>query len=264
MASQERFGFEWNKYSELDPNYERQFKFWVNPLTENDFKNGDVLDAGCGMGRNSFWSLKWGAAKVMAFDFDRRSVSHAEKNLSSFTNAEVLFKSIYEIDWQNEFDVVFSIGVIHHLNDPRLAVSNLVRAAKPGATILLWVYSYEGNGWIVKYINPIRKYFTSKMPVGLVHILAYFFSVPLWIFVKIFRGPTQYFKQLAEFKFWHLHSIVFDQLIPEVANYWTKDEARDLFSGLNLESVQVFRPPNDCGWTVVAKKQLSNTISGRG
>jgi len=30
MASEERFGFEWQKYSEVDPNYEIQFKKWNN------------------------------------------------------------------------------------------------------------------------------------------------------------------------------------------------------------------------------------------
>lgn len=254
MASEERFGFEWNKYSKLDPNYEKQFKSWVYPLKADDFKNKEVLDAGCGMGRNSFWSLKWGVKKLVAFDFDERSVACAKKNLSQFSNAEVLFKNIYEIDWQNQFDVVFSIGVIHHLENPRLAIAKLAQAVRPGGIILIWVYSREGNEWIVKYVNPVRKYITSKIPVGITHFLAYFCSVPLWIFVRIWRGPTPYLKQLAKFKFWHLHSIVFDQLIPEVANYWTKREALDLFSGLSVESVQIFQPPTDCGWTIIAKK----------
>ncbi len=256
MASEDRFGFEWNKYSKLDPNYEQQFKAWVHPLTTSDFKDKEVLDAGCGMGRNSFWCLKWGAKKLIAFDFDARSVACAKKNLSQFSSAEVLFENIYEINWQNQFDVVFSIGVIHHLKNPRQAITKLVQATKPGGIILIWVYSYEGNEWIVRYVSPIRKYITSKIPVSATHALAYFFSVPLWIFVKIWRGPTPYLKELAEFKFWHLHSIVFDQLIPEVANYWTKNEAVDLFKGLNLENVQVFRPPTDCGWTVIAKKSV--------
>ncbi len=256
MASEERFGFEWNKYSQLDPNYEKQFKSWIHPLTAGDFKDKEVLDTGCGMGRNSFWSLKWGAKKLVAFDFDERAVASAKKNLSEFSNAEILFKNIYEIDWQDKFDIVFSIGVIHHLKDPRLAIVKLVQAVRPEGKVLIWVYSREGNEWIVRYINPIRKYFTSKIPVGLTHALAYFFSVPLWIFVKVWRGPTPYLRSLAEFKFWHLHSIVFDQLIPAVANYWTKTEALGLFDGLGLENVQIFRPPSDCGWTVIAKKSV--------
>jgi len=256
MASAERFGFEWNKYSELDPNYEKQFQSWVHPLTESDFKDKEVLDAGCGMGRNSFWSLKWGAKKLVAFDFDERSVARAKKNLSEFPNAEALFKNIYEIDWQNQFDIAFSIGVIHHLKNPRLAIVKLVQAVKPGGIILIWVYSYEGNEWIVKYINPIRRYITSKIPVEVTHLLAYFFSVPLWMRVKIFRGPSPYFRELAGFKFWHIHSIVFDQLIPKIANYWTKEEVAGLVLNLGLEDIKIVRPPTNCGWTMIAKKPI--------
>ena len=72
MASQERFGFEWKIYSSIEPNHEIQFKRWVYPLSEKDFFGKDVLDAGCGMGRNSYWPLKWGAKSVTAFDFDKK------------------------------------------------------------------------------------------------------------------------------------------------------------------------------------------------
>ncbi|MDD4900823.1 MAG: class I SAM-dependent methyltransferase [Patescibacteria group bacterium] len=254
MSSEARFGYEWNKYSALDPNYEKQFINWIFPLGADFFKGKKVLDAGCGMGRNSYWPLKWGVGEVTAFDYDQRSVAAAKKNLADFKNARVLFKSIYEISWQNEFDVAMSIGVIHHLAEPELALKKLVRALKPGGTLIVWVYSYEGNEWIKKYVSPIRKSLTSKLSVGLVHWLSYFFSLPLWLFVKIFKGPGDYFQQLSTFKFWHVQSIVFDQLIPEVANYWTKDEVRNLFKELELTDIKINRPPNNCGWTVIAKK----------
>jgi len=254
MSSTERFGYEWNKYSFIDNNYEAQFKNWIYPLSPEVFKNKKVLDAGCGMGRNSFWVLKWGAKELIAFDFDMRSTEAAKKNLAIFNNVQVSFKSIYEINWQNEFDIVFCIGVIHHLKKPKEAIKNLIEALKPGGTLIVWVYSYEGNEWIVKYINPIRKNITSKLPVQLVHFLSYFFSVPLWLFVKIFKGPSEYFKQLSTFKFWHIHSIVFDQLIPEVANYWAKDEVEELFEGSDFDELKITRPPNNCGWTVIISR----------
>ena len=96
MSSHERFGYEWNKYSKMDENFEMQFKNWIYPIDENEFKEKIVLDAGCGMGRNSYWPLKWGAREVVAFDFDRRSVERAKENLSGFNNALVLYKSIYD------------------------------------------------------------------------------------------------------------------------------------------------------------------------
>ncbi len=237
MASNERFGYEWQKYSQIDPNYESQFINWISPLTPADFKDQVILDAGCGMGRNSYWPLRWGAKAVVAFDFDERSVEAAKKNLAEFNNVELLFKSIYDIDWQARFDIAFSIGVIHHLKDPQLALKKLVQSLKPGGTLLIWLYSYEGNEWIVRYINPIRKNITSKLPVGLVHFLSYFCSIPLWIFVKVFHGPTDYLRQLAGFKFWHLHSIVFEEL----------------FSSIGLKNFYVQQPPNKNGWTIVGE-----------
>lgn len=255
MASQERFGYEWGKYHEMDPNYEGQFARWVHPLVKEDFHKKRVLDAGCGMGRNSFWAVRWGAREVVGFDFDERSVAAAEKTLSGFGNARVEFRSIYEIEWENEFDIAFSIGVIHHLKNPQQAIENLARALKPRGVLLVWVYSKEGTEWFLWFLDPLRKNITSKLSVEGVHLLAYLFSVPLWFLVKIFRGPTAYLKQLAGFSFWHIHSIVFDQLIPEVANYWTKEEAKALLSEEDFQEVHVFRPPTNMGWTVIGIKK---------
>ncbi len=255
MGSTERFGFEWQKYCQMDPNYKIQFEQWVYPLTMDDFKNKKVLDAGCGMGRNSYWVVKWGAAEVVAFDYDERSVKAAQHNLKEFNNARVEFKNIYEIDWQNEFDIAFSIGVIHHLENPRKAIENLIRALKSGGKILIHVYSYEGNEWVVRFVNPLRKYITSRLPVGIVHFISYFFSVPLWVFVKIFKAPGSYLKQLSGFKFWHVHSIVFDQLIPQIANYWREEEARNLLADFRvIDGVKIYRVNNN-SWSVFGKKK---------
>lgn len=254
MSSQDRFGFEWNKYNQMEKNYELQFGRWVYPLTIVDFKDKKILDAGCGMGRNGFWSLRWGAKDLTAFDYDERSVSTAKKTLAEFPQAQIFLKSIYGINWQNEFDLAFSIGVIHHLKEPKRAIKNLILSLKSGGKLLLWVYSYEGNEWVVKLVNPIRKKITSKLPVSVVHLLSYFCSVPLWLFVKFYRGSNKYLHQLKSFKFWHLHSIVFDQLIPEVANYWSKQELEDLMTDVGLSSFNIYRPENNCGWTVVGMK----------
>lgn len=254
MASTERFGYEWDKYSSLDPNYEKQIKNWVSPLTPEDFKNKSVLDAACGMGRNSFWALKWGAANVTAFDFDDRSVAAAKRNLQEFSNASVEFLDINKTLWENKFDIAFSIGVIHHLNNPGLVIKNLYRAVKPGGKLLLWVYSYEGNEWIVKYVNPIRINITSKLPLPLVHFISYFASIPLWLYTRTCKKRTDYFGQLSNFSLPHINSIVFDQLIPSVANYWSREDLVKLLNTAGIEKYSINQPPNKCGWTIIAEK----------
>ena len=254
MSSQNRFGYEWDKYSWVDENYEGQFRNWTYPFTPEDWKGKRILDVGCGMGRNSFWPMKWGAAGGIAFDYDERSVARAKETLKDFPSSQVLFRSVYEIGWKDEFDIAFSIGVIHHLNDPKIAVKKMVTALKPGGKLLIWVYGYEGNEWIVKYIDPVRLSITSKLPPAVVHFLAYFCSIPLFLFVKIFRGPSGYLKQISTFDLWHIHSIVFDQLIPDVAHYWKKDQVFALTEGLSLSHISVMPPPNNSGWILTATK----------
>ena len=52
-----------------------------------------------------------------------------------------------------------------------------------------------------------------------------------------------------------MHSIVFDQLIPDVANYWKKGEVEELVLGLPLENVSVTPPPNNSGWILMGTKK---------
>lgn len=255
-GSTDRFGYEWKNYPTIIPEYEMQFLKWVYPLNKEFFKNKKILDAGCGIGRNSFWPLTYGSKQATCFDFDKNTVQAAQKNLSKFPNAKVEFNSIYDINYKDEFDLSFSIGVIHHLEFPRKAIANLVKATKPGGKVLIWVYGYENNEWIVKYINPIRK-ITSKLPTKLTHLLTHLFSVPLYFYVKMFPQSHKYMKQISKFRFWHLHSIVFDQLIPKIANYWTKQQALSLFENQNLKNIQIFQVNNN-SWTVIGEKNESH------
>lgn len=253
MASQERFGYEWSKYPKILPEYEGQFLKWVFPLIPDDFKGKRILDAGCGMGRNSFWPLKYGASEIVAFDFDQRSVEVARKNLAEFSNANVIYKSIYDIDYKDEFDIVFSIGVIHHLENPREAIRCMIQAVRPGGIVLIWVYGYEGNEWIVKSVSPVRRLITSRLPPALLNFLTYFLSTPFFALVRILPFKNQYLRQLKNFGFKHIHSIIFDQLLPRIANYYKKEEALGLMDGFGLKDFKIYRK-NKNSWTVLGRK----------
>lgn len=253
MASEERFGYEWEKYADMDPMYEKQFRNWTN-LTPESVAGKDMLDAGCGMGRNSYWPLSWGAKSVTGIDNDERTLASAQKTLAEFPNATVTRCDISNIQWENQFDIVMCIGVLHHLRNPELALKNFCRALRPEGKIVIWVYSYEGNEWIVRFVDPIRKAITSKLPLPIVHFLAYFCSIPLYLFVKIFRGPSPYLKQLSTFRLYHINSIVFDQLIPAVANYWRRDEVFALAQHAGVKNISVEPTKAGTGWILTGTK----------
>ena len=58
---------------------------------------------------------------------------------------------------------------------------------------------------------------------------------------------------IREFTFRHLRSIVFDQMLPEVANYWTKEEVLELFKDLPIKDVEI-EWVNEMSWAISGKK----------
>ncbi len=255
MASADRFGFEWATYPDIVEDYELQFRKWVAPLGPDNFRGKKVLDAGCGMGRNAYWACRFGASGVLAFDADLRSVAAARKNLSQFPNAHVEFSSIYDISWQSEFDIAFSIGVIHHLEDPVHGVRKLSEAVRPGGVVLIWVYGYEGNEWIVRFISPVRRFVTSRLPPRLLYYLTYLISIPFYVFLKIISVKSIYLQQLRAFRLWHVHSIIFDQLLPSIAIYYRKSEAEELLRSAGLMNVFSTHVNNN-SWSVIGTKPV--------
>src|SRR5262245_32245393 len=179
-GSPERFGYNWNIYAKVRPDHQVQFLRWTAPLTPDDWRGLSFLDVGCGMGRNSFWPLRFGAGRGVAVDVDERSLRRARATLRDFPGAEVRRISAYELPFRDEFDLCFSIGVIHHLSNPVLALRKMVQAAKPGGRVLIWVYGRENNEWIVRFIDPLRKAVLSRLPMGLLHHLCVVRTALLW------------------------------------------------------------------------------------
>jgi SAM-dependent methyltransferase len=96
-GSSDRFGYEWDVYAEILPEHEEQFRRWTAPLEPQDWQGKDFLDVGCGMGRNSYWPLKYGAAGGVAVDIDERSLESARRNLKPFPGMQVMRVSAYDL-----------------------------------------------------------------------------------------------------------------------------------------------------------------------
>ncbi len=254
-GTQHQFGYSWNIYREVVPEHETQFKRWIYPMSIEEFKDAEFMDAGCGMGRNSYWVLKAGAKHGLAFDFDERSVAAAKANLAGFDNCTVEYKSIYDVDDENRFDIVFSMGVIQFLADPKRAVSNLVRALRPGGKLAICVYSHEGNETYLRFFNPLRKNITSKLPPSATRMLAKICAVFLWTYLRL-PQPTEYLKLLKKSGFRNIENIIFDQMIPSIANYWKKEEVMALIKDLPLDNINL-NHTNGISWSLVAEKSTA-------
>jgi SAM-dependent methyltransferase len=252
-GSPDRFGYEWGEYTEMRQDYEEQFIRWTVPLTPADWKGKAFLDVGCGMGRNSSWPASYGASEGLAIDVDTRSLDSARRTLAPYSQVQVRERSAYEIGETDRFDIAFSIGVIHHLEFPERALAAMTQAVKPGGQVLIWVYGLENNEWIVRWLNPLRKALFSKLPIGLVHHLSLYPAFGVWLALRLGLGKIAYFNLMRRFTFRHLRSIVFDQMLPHIANYWPRATVEKLLEDQGLVDVQV-NWVNEMSWTGIGTK----------
>lgn len=252
-GSPDRFGYEWHNYSEVRPEYEEQFLGWTAHLKPEDWRGLMFLDVGCGMGRNSYWPMSYGAKGGLAIDVDDRSLAAARRTLARFPSVQIEKRSAYEIGCQNEFDLAFSIGVIHHLQDPERALANMVAAAKPGGRVLIWVYGLENNYWIVWLLDPLRKALFSRLPVGFVHHLALYPTAILWLLLRLGFGRIGYSQMLRNFTFRHLRSIAFDQMLPKIAHYWPRSTVERMMREQGLLDIGLIWV-NEMSWSAIGTK----------
>ena len=254
LDTSKRFGFEWDRYDSFFPHYEMQFRGWIEPIRPEDFEGKDVLDGGCGMGRNSFWAARYGARRVLAVDYSELALASARQVLAGLDGVEVERHSLYDLSQRGEFDLVFSIGVIHHLEHPRLAVEKLIETLRPGGRLVLWLYGYEGNElWanVFRLVHPVLR----RLPPAGIHALAYLCSLPLFLLLKLPLPKSQYLDLVKRFPFSHLHKIVFDQLLPDIARYYKRCEVEALMADLDeLEKVEIHHN-RGYSWTVIGEKK---------
>ena len=255
-GSPDRFGYEWGAYAEILPEYEEQFRRWTVHLAPRDWRSKSFLDVGCGMGRNSFWPMLYGACEGCAVDLDERSLEGARRNLARFPAIEIMRSSAYDLPFTDRFDIAFSIGVIHHLEDPQRALQRMARAVKPGGRVLIWVYGREGNRWLVALLDPLRRALFSRLPIALVHHLSLYPAALLWLALRLGLRPSKYFKLLARFNFAHLRSIVFDQMLPRIAHYWPQETVADLMASAGLEDVRI-ASVNEMSWSAIGTRPLA-------
>ena len=85
---------------------------------------------GCGTGRHAYFAAQYGAREVVALDLSE-AVETARDNLAQFDNVHVVQGDLLRPPFRTAaqgggFDLVYSIGVLHHLPDP---YAGLPRAA---------------------------------------------------------------------------------------------------------------------------------------
>jgi len=258
------FEFEWQKHSEVLPEHNKEFLHVLGDLlSPSEIKGKTILDAGCGQGRFSYFLKKYGASTVVSFDLGEQTLI-AQNNLKG-KNVHVVQASIYDPPFKSVFDLVISIGVIHHLPDPEKGFRQLFQLLKVKGKIFIWVYGYSS---IIPVIRFLRS-FTLNRGVKFNRFLGFFFAIPLYLINQFYnlvrRIPiVKKFAELIPFHMYYdrgfsnIWTICFDKINSGIAVYYKRsdlqgwlDRLTDKKSGHLSE-----RYPGKSGssWRLMAKK----------
>ncbi len=111
-----------------------------------------VLVAGCGTGKHAVdVATRYADAEVLAIDLSRRSLAYAQRKAceAGLANLEFAQADILELGaLDREFDLIESVGVLHHLGDPQRGWRQLVEQLAPDGLMKVGLYSKHARRFI--------------------------------------------------------------------------------------------------------------------
>jgi len=105
----------------------------------------EILIAGCGTGSHSIDSaLRFPKARILAIDISRASLAYARRKsralgLTNIDYAQADILKLAALD--RRFDVIETVGVLHHLADPAAGWRTLLSLLRPNGLMLVGLYS---------------------------------------------------------------------------------------------------------------------------
>jgi SAM-dependent methyltransferase len=233
----EAFATSWNTVGE-GPVYTReQFLDWFDPIEPESIEGQTVLELGFGNGSllchvGAFRPAKLSGIELGdTLDQTRKNLSHLPAGMVDLHRGDLTTADL------GHFDLVYCIGVLHHLDDPRAGFEAVLRHTRPGGRFHCWVYAKEGNGVVIHAVDPVRRvacllpWWLTKYGVALPLV------VPYYAYAKVVRAVSpsagsrtvdrlmsrlplaEYSRWIARRPFRFFHHVAFDQLVTPRTHY---------------------------------------------
>jgi SAM-dependent methyltransferase/uncharacterized protein YbaR (Trm112 family) len=240
-ATQSSFGFEWQHWArhgwegpEINLATEEPLFLLKARLEPSQFAGKLVLDAGCGNGRYSYFASNFGG-RVVGVDLSA-AVDVARENLRSHANVSIVQADLFHLPFKKHvFDIVFSIGVLMHTGDARVALGSIREHLAPGGSLTAHFYG-EGNKIYEWMDRTIRGRTTKLSPRQLMDFTNRLHAVAKMLDAIKIRPLVTAFVRLDE----HPHCI-YDWYSAPVASHHTYPQVEGWFRELGLQVVATNR-----------------------
>jgi trans-aconitate methyltransferase len=130
-------------------------KGWgIKVIEELNLKGGEsVLDIGCGDGfLTHYMATLLNFGKILGIDSSKSMLKEAEKY--HLVNLSFMEMDINDIQFKDEFDVIFSSATLHWVKDHNLLLKNCYRALKPGGMIR---FNFAGLGNCPQFMDAVKE-----------------------------------------------------------------------------------------------------------
>ncbi len=257
------FGFEWTSFDDVREEDEGFAEVYFRDVDLTTLAGKIGLDAGCGKGRYTR-VLATHLRATAALD-GSAAVEAAARNLAEFPSVLVVKSDLRDAPFAPaSFDFVASLGVLHHLDDPRAGFDRLLTYLAPGGQILLYLYSRPstpGLRAIALRLAAMLRTVTVRVPHRLLKALSVPIAVCLYYGVVVpgsigDRRGVQGLSRLPmdAYRGKPLRSLVldtFDRLSAPVEHRYVWEELAPWFAGAGLV---VDAARDETGWFVLAHR----------
>ena len=248
--TQESFGFEWNEFDDWSASGSTNFEDYFEGVDLRALRDAAVLDAGCGMGRHAR-QIAPSCGRVIAVDFSR-AIDAAARNLRGLENVQCVQADLRALPVADgQFDFVYSLGVLHHLDDTAGVLRQLVQKARPGGRVRIYLYwKRHGLAGVLLGGATALRHLTTRMPMRPLKAFSWVVSAGLaagivWPYKLLQRAgvrlnPGWPLSVYAKYPFEVLYNDQFDRLSAPLEKRYDAHEVRALLESAGLADVRVF------------------------
>ena len=131
-----------------------RMKLNVRTATNFFVNKPEILIAGCGTGQHALTTAsRFANSNVLAIDLSLSSLSYAQRKTSELNVKNIKYMQADILDLENlgkKFDVIESVGVLHHMKDLMEGLLILKKCLKTGGLMKLGIYSEKGRASVIR------------------------------------------------------------------------------------------------------------------